>query len=125
VATCEQCLEQVDDIFEVARDPSAAYLIRSRLRRAMLSCARLVAESTGTPKPRVLGAFSSAPGTSPDQLEILRSCERIHVIASELCQPSESFDVRWEHGWDELRMELNELRELLRGLSAVGASGSL
>lgn len=114
MATSDQCLEQLDDVFVAARDPSAAYLIRSRLRRALLSCARLVAESTGVPKPHVPGQFTAATGASADQVEILRSCERIHAIARELCQPSESFDTRWENGWVGLREELGRLRDLLR-----------
>lgn len=121
MATSEQCLEQLDDVYEAARDPSAAYLIRSRLRRALLSCSRLIAESTGVAKPDVPGMFSGAPGTSADEGEILRLCERIHAIAKELCQPSESFDTRWEHGWVGLCEELGRLRDLLRAMPTVPA----
>lgn len=120
MATSEQCLEQLDDVFHAARDPSGAYLIRSRLRRMLLSCARLVAESTGAPKPDTPGVFSrSATGASANELEVLRLCERIYAIAGELCQPSESFDTRWEHGWAGLREELARLREVLGELPAV------
>ena len=120
MASPEQCITQIDDIFDAAGDPSAAYLIRSRLRRAVLSCARLVAASSGATKPDLPGVFSAAPHSTADQVEILRVCERIYTIAKELCQPSESFDVRWERGWSELRVELDALRH---SICAMGAAG--
>jgi hypothetical protein len=122
VATTEQCLEQLDGVFHAAHDPSGAYLIRSRLRRTLLSCARLVAASTGAPKPDAPGVFRSATGANAHELEILRLCERIYSIAGDLCQPSESFDTRWEHGWAGLREELGRLRELLRGWPTAPAT---
>lgn len=115
VATTELCLAQLESVFHAARDPSSAYLIRSRLRRTLLSCARLVAESAGAVKPDRPGVFRVAPNATGSEAEVLRLCERIYGIASELCQPSESFDTRWEQGWAELREELCRLR------AAVGA----
>lgn len=109
----EQCLNQLDAVFDAAQDPSAAYLIRSRLRRTTLSCARMVAASTGTVQPEIPGAFVPPVGATSDQEAILRLCRRIHAIAGDLCQPSESFDVRWEQGWAGLREELARLRQVL------------
>lgn len=122
MATVQQCLEQVDDVFMAARDPSGAYLIRSRLRRTLLSCARLVAESTGATKPETPGVFPSSTGTSATNVEVLRLCERVYAIAGELCQPSESFDVRWEKGWEALREELDRLRALLQATTVATAA---
>lgn len=110
----EQCLRQLDAVFEAAQDPSAAYLIRSRLRRTTLSCARMVAASTGAVQPQIPGAFVPPLGATSEQEAILRLCRRIHGIASDLCQPSESLDVRWEQGWTGLREELGRLRQALR-----------
>jgi hypothetical protein len=119
VATSEQCLEQLEGVFQAARDPASAYLIRSRLRRTLLSCTRLVAESAGAAKPDTPGVFRGASAASANEVEVLRVCERIYAIAAELCQPSESFDTRWEHGWAGLREELGRLREVLGALPAV------
>lgn len=113
MVTHEQCLTRIDEIFEAAHDPSAAYLIRSRLRRATLSCARLVSEMTGTPKPHVPGAYAAPVGANAEHREILRFCARVHSIADTLCQPSESFDTRWADGWRELSVELDGLRRLI------------
>lgn len=115
MATAEQCLEQLDDVFRAARDPSAAYLIRSRLRRAVLSCSRLVADASCVPKPERPGDFPMVAKTRAMDVDVLGRCERIYAIAGELCQPSESFDARWEEGWASLRIELDDLRTLLEG----------
>lgn len=110
----EECIRQIDEIYDAARDPSAAYLIRSRLRRAILACARRVAESTGTEKPRVPGVFEVPVGGSESDGEVIRLCNRIYGIAGELCQPSEAFDTRWEAGWTLLSIELDRLAAALQ-----------
>jgi hypothetical protein len=114
----EECLQQIDEICDAARDPSAAYLIRSRLRRTILACARLVAESTGTEKPRVPGVFDVPASGSESDREVIRLCNRIYGIAGELCQPSEAFATRWETGWKALSIELHRLAVLLQNLEA-------
>ena len=72
--TTEKCLKQIDYVVQAAADPSSAYLIRSRLRRTILSCARLVADASSAPKPDVPGLFVARAGTStldrhPDALQ--------------------------------------------------------
>ena len=105
----ERCLALIERVHEAADDPAAAYLIRSRLRRAVLSCARMVARDHGAPKPDVPGLFVAPSSASAADVEVLSLCKRIHAIAGELCQPSESFDVRWETGWALLRRELDQV----------------
>jgi len=114
VAGISHCLRQLGDVRSAAEDPASAYLIRSRLRRVILSCARSVAQSAGAPKPDIPGVFVAPQGCSEREARILTLCNRIHSIARELCQPSESFDVRWERGWQLLRAELDELEQVLR-----------
>jgi hypothetical protein len=111
----EECLKRIDDVVAAAADPKAAYLIRSRLRRAILSCARLVADTHGAPKPDVPVLFAAPPEAGASDARVIALCNRIFFSAQELCQPSESFDVRWERGWALLRTELDDLRDALIG----------
>jgi hypothetical protein len=90
-----------------ASDPRGAYLIRSRLRRSILACTRAVAECEGLPKPALAGQWI-AP-TDERARNIVTLCRRIYDRSQVFCQPSESFDVRWETGWKNLRDELAEL----------------
>jgi hypothetical protein len=113
----KQCLAQIDKIYEAAQDPAAAYLIRSRLRRTILSCARLVADAAGTEKPQVPGLFIAPHGASEKECKVIQLCNRIYGIAGELCQPSESFDTRWEDGWVLLSVELGRLRTQLTSVA--------
>jgi hypothetical protein len=104
-----RCLDLIEKVRDAADDPAAAYLIRSRLRRAILSCARMVAGEYGAQKPDIPGVFVAPTGSSDTDFEIVALCNRIHGIARELCQPSESFDVRWKDGWAILERELDQL----------------
>jgi hypothetical protein len=113
IPTSNQCLAQIDEIYEAAQDPAAAYLIRSRLRRTILSCVRLVAEGAGTEKPHVPGVFVAPHGASEKDSNVIQLCNRIYGISGELCKPSESFDTRWEDGWKLLSAELDSLRAQL------------
>jgi hypothetical protein len=105
----ERCLQLIERVREAACDPAAAYLIRSRLRRAILGCARMVANAHGAAKPEMPGQFVAPDGCSAADNAILALCNRIHGIALELCQPSESFDVRWADGWALLQHDLGRL----------------
>jgi hypothetical protein len=124
MVSSDTCVKRIDNVVASAADPRAAYLIRSRLRRAILSCARLVAESHGSQKPELPGVFAAPPGAPPLDRRIIALCNRILLGARELCQPSESFDVRWEEGWALLSVEFDDLREALierDGHSRLGA----
>lgn len=107
-------LRQIRDVRESADDPRAAYLIRSRLRRALLSCARQTAKAQGVSAPQYPGPWTVVEDAPADIREIVASCSRIYERSQRLCQPSESFDVRWKEGWALLGRDLDRLEELLR-----------
>jgi hypothetical protein len=108
-----RCLQLIEKVRDAADDPAAAYLIRSRLRRAILSCARMVADKHGAPKPEVPGVFAAPASATEVDHQVVTICNRIYGIAHELCQPSESFDLRWQEGWAALQLELNRLEVML------------
>jgi hypothetical protein len=97
-----------------AVDPRGAYLIRSRLRRSILACTRAVAEAEGLERPALAGQWIS-PATD-DGRRIVSLCRRIYDRSQALCQPSESFDVRWESGWSVLQIDLAELEAAVSSL---------
>jgi hypothetical protein len=90
-----------------------------RLRRALLSCARTVAEMQRLEKPSLPGQWSAAPDAPAEIVTVISLCGTIHQQAKYLCQPSESFDVRWEAGWSQLRTELDQLEAALGELTYV------
>ncbi len=98
-----------------AEDPRGAYLIRSRLRRSILACTRAVAEAEGLERPALAGHWISP--TSRAGKRIVAVCRRIYDRSQALCQPSESFDVRWEEGWGALQEDLAELEAAVSSLN--------
>lgn len=116
MTTAIEAIERLGALRDAAEDPGAAYLIRSRLRRALLSCARLVAEREGVQKPVLPGQWALSDDASEEARAALALCRRIYQNAAHLCQPSESFDVRWEEGWSQLQLDLEELEGLLHRL---------
>ena len=111
----------IDAVRESAGDPGAAYLIRSRLRRSLLSCAREIAQSQGLEKPSLPGQWNVPPDAPPYVEEIVALCRRIYQYSEHLCQPSESFDVRWENGWAVLRRDLDQLQKMLETVQSASA----
>jgi len=119
-------LERLAALRDAAADPRAAYLIRSRLRRALLTCAREVASRQGLERPMLPGQWAVAPDASAEIREVIALCRRVYQNSEHLCQPSESFDVRWEDGWRDLRTDLAQLENAMRQLPGdrEGASGA-
>jgi hypothetical protein len=107
VTTVERVDEMIAAVRAAADDPRGAYLIRSRLRRSILACTRAVAEREGLPKPVLAGQWVTA--TDKQAQDVVDLCRRVYDRAQVLCQPSESFDVRWEAGWRDLQTDLVEL----------------
>jgi hypothetical protein len=107
---------QLEGVRSAAQDPGAAYLIRSRLRRALLACARQVAEAQQLEKPVFPGQWALSHSADAELVEIVDVCRRIHQRSQQLCAPSESFDVRWEEGWRLLSSDLDVLQDRLEAL---------
>jgi hypothetical protein len=108
----EQGLRQLADVEAAARDPQSAYLIRIRLKRALLSCTRTLAASQGIEKPDLLSRVEEL--RRPDNLhDIAIAINRIQYLAEHLCQPSEALDVRWQREWATLASEIQRLEMLL------------
>ena len=118
----QQCLDQLAAVRSAASDPRGAYLIRSRLARGVLSTVRAVAETTGAPKPTLPGTYSVEGVRGELNREIVAACNDLYDAASRLCQPSESFDVRWEGAWATLSHKLSVLERLLLRKAAEGDS---
>ena len=112
-----ETVDRLAAVRHAAADPRAAYLIRSRLRRALLSCARLIAEREGVEKPALPGQWVVSENASEEVHTAIALCRRIYQNAEHLCQPSESFDVRWEEGWLTLQRDLSELETVVLRLA--------
>jgi len=113
--TRAKCLKQLDAVRTAAADSDAAYLMRTRLRRALLTTATHVAEFEGARAPEMPGVYEPWPGMSPLSLELIQTCNRIYADSEALCQPSEALDVRWRLGWDAIQRDLLQVEALLRG----------
>jgi len=110
-------IHQLDAVRSAAKDPGAAYLIRSRLRRALLACAREVAQMQGLKRPVYPGQWVLSEDADPELVEIVEICHQIHQRSKRLCAPSESFDVRWEEGWRLLSADLDLLQNRLEAIN--------
>jgi aspartate/methionine/tyrosine aminotransferase len=119
------CLRQLDSIREAARDSEGAYLVRTRLRRALLSAARHVAELEGASKPEMPGHYVAPRNSSPHSRAVIETCNRLYSESQVLCTPSEAFDTRWKKGWQTLRTELDLLERLLRQESGVAQAAQI
>lgn len=91
----------------------AAYVARTRLRRAILTCNRLIARKYCVPEPILPDEFESPPGASEEVRLIVVSCNRLAAQAHILSQPSEPLDDRWRSNWHSAVRELMFLRQLI------------
>lgn len=114
----QSLIAQIDAVRSAAQDPGAAYLIRSRLQRALLACAREVAEVQNLEKPVFPGQWALSDPPQAELAQIVDACKRIHQRSKQLCAPSESFDVRWEEGWRLLSADLDRLQVQLEAMPA-------
>jgi len=112
MTSIEHCLEQVAAVRESASDPKAAYVIRSRLERLLLTCARVTAERSGLTKPDVPGPVATS-NTPADVQRLAAACDTLYDLSSSICRPSESFDTRWDEGWSRISAALDKLERLL------------
>jgi hypothetical protein len=107
MTSIKQCIEEVEAVREAASDPKAAYVIRSRLERLLLSCRRVVAEQ--------------GDGGSHAK-ELIDATDALFEVSSMICRPSESLDSRWEEGWARIEPRLHELEATLRAQAPLGTA---
>jgi hypothetical protein len=100
-------LSLLEAVKDAGRDPRLAYLVRSRLRRA------LVALERGR-----RGRAEAAPlEGAPEHICELVKDLRVRVAA--LCQPSEALDTLWRKEWDRVLADVDRLETWLNGPLAV------
>jgi hypothetical protein len=114
MSSIEQCLAQVDSVRDAAADPRAAYVIRSRLERLLLSCARLAAAMNAALEPDMPRPIGELPASPEDGRRLARACDTLHDLTGSICRPSESLDVRWDDGWSRVSSALDQLEAVLR-----------
>lgn len=102
MTTNEYCLSLLDKVDEAGRDPDLAYLVRSRLRRAIVALER------GSREPRGEAPLADAP----PELQALVKDLSAKVIW--LCQPSEALDVRWKREWASVLDGVADLKSWIR-----------
>jgi hypothetical protein len=103
LTTTAYCLQLIDAVREAGHDPKLAYVLRTRLRRALTALER---GRRGT-DDQSHSPVVDAPSDIKDRVHILRS----RVLS--LCQPSEALSLRWAHGWQEVCEDVDYLREWL------------
>jgi hypothetical protein len=86
---------------EAGQDARLAYLVRSRLRRALLALER---GRRGTDAPAPLA-------DAPDEIRELVKDLRARVVA--LCQPSEALDAGWREEWHIVVTDVERLETWL------------
>ena len=114
MSSIEHCLDQLEAVRDSSTDPRAAYVIRSRLERLLLSCARLAAAMNALPEPDMPRLVGQVPGSSEDARNLARACDALHDLSGSICRPSESLDVRWDEGWSRISSALDQLEVVLR-----------
>ena len=107
------CLSLIAKVRSNVAEPESAYLLRTRIKRTILSAARLAAEQLGTEAPLLPEAVESPPLSSGKPGAVLTSCNRLIARTRQLCQPSEALDSRWRQGWHEVLEELATLEKSL------------
>jgi hypothetical protein len=112
--TRDRCLRELADVRATIREGRSGYLFRTRLKRLVLSCNRLIAKESGLLAPTVPGRFAAPSGGSEFLQELAASCRRVYSATLEACQPSEALDERWRRSWSLLDRELGLLEGVLR-----------
>ncbi len=107
------CLNLIAKVRADVAEPESAYLLRTRIKRSILSAARLAAEQLGTEGPVLPEATVPPIGAAGKPGTVLASCNRLIARTRHLCQPSEALDLRWRQGWHEVLEELAALERAL------------
>jgi len=115
MVTREQCIRQLEAAAAAAQDPQSAYQVRTRLKRALLSTVRRVAQLHGLEEPALPGIYTLSPSSAAtsSSRKVLELCNELHAQVARLCQPSEALDTRWTDGWQDTVKGLDRLRSLI------------
>jgi hypothetical protein len=113
----ELCRSRIASVRAAAADPESAYLLRTRLKRVILSCQMLVAEEIGDAAPRRPAYVEIPAAASPAHRAVAEATNRLFDAAVHLCQPSEALDLRWKTGWSRLQADLEHLDSCLTELT--------
>jgi hypothetical protein len=105
------CIRLITQARIAAESTESAYLLRARLKRSILSAARLACANTGEPDPVFPGDIEQLDLRDPQAAKIVRVCVSLLAKTKTLCQPSEALDSRWKTGWEIVRVELAELEQ--------------
>jgi hypothetical protein len=98
MTTQEYCVRLLDEVDAAGHDPELAYLVRTRLRRALVALQRGRSDGGG-----------GVTATAPPQIRRLMDDLGARVLT--LCQPSEALDVRWKREWRDVLSGVAQLRE--------------
>lgn len=112
----EDCRQKIALVKESAYSPEAAYVSRTRLRRLILACNRMIARKYGLPDPILPGPFETPESASDSSADLVQCCNRLAGSANTLCQPSEPLDPRWKTEWAIVQADLDHLDKLLTHL---------
>jgi hypothetical protein len=109
----EICLERIAAVRSSASDPETAYLIRLRIKRAILTCQRAIAKECGVAAPVHPGYLLLGDRGSVHQQKVAALSNEVFGQAEKLCQPSEALDARWKAGWSSLSETLEALEQAI------------
>jgi hypothetical protein len=115
VITNAECRHHIELVRSATNRPEAAYAARTRLKRLILACSRMIAQEYGAEEPVLPGPFKAPPAAPQDAQRIANCCSRLADMAKTLCQPSEPLDIRWRAGWTRVQGELTSLEDALGG----------
>lgn len=98
MTTRQHCHELLRQVERAGRDPQLAYLVRTRLRRALVALER---------------GRSDAPEGLMDGVppEIQALVTHLSARVAVMCQPSEALDVGWKRDWDDVLDDVARLRQ--------------
>lgn len=107
------CLELIQSVRDAASDPESAYLLRTRLKRTLLSISRLAAGKAGLEDPLLPTMVFLTDAIPSNMRQLLKTCNDLLANTRNLCQPSEALDIRWRSGWNTVLDELSDLESQL------------
>ena len=105
MTTQQYCSKLLNEVEAAGRDPRLAYLVRTRLRRALIALERGRSDQPGA------GVLEDAPR----ELQQLTRDLAVRVVS--LCQPSESLDLRWKRDWQGVLADVSRLQGWLAEVS--------